>query len=356
LIKGVYGTVNKVSMCVLFYNHERFVRQALDGCFNQSIDSYDLIIRDDASTDNTQKEITDYLASNGFSKGKLIVDLDTTNRGLIPSFNRVLELSEGDIIVSQGGDDISMSKRIERSLEILERYSVDLISADAIVIDSNGTEINNTWYRKQFQNPFGKFGSSVEGGNCTIIKNPTDFQVYTISYAGFGFAFRKSLLGNGGTFPEGLPFEDFYLTFLANVNNGSAVLYEPLVNYRRHDSNMFRTGFRKLNDYVQWRTTWTRKYIDVVKAQMKYLDQNESRIEKDIAEIRKELYLSIAFRELDLSVLEVKDLKERFRKLNRILFNKSVVPAKKAKSFVKCLFPKYYLRYQFKKSNNLTNN
>ena len=50
-----------VSVCMIAYNHERFIRQALDSVLNQKTNfKYEIIIHDDASPDNTADIIREY--------------------------------------------------------------------------------------------------------------------------------------------------------------------------------------------------------------------------------------------------------------------------------------------------------
>ena len=50
-----------VSVIVPTYNHERYIRQALDSVIGQQVNfSMEILIGDDASTDNTLKIITEY--------------------------------------------------------------------------------------------------------------------------------------------------------------------------------------------------------------------------------------------------------------------------------------------------------
>lgn len=49
-----------VSICCLAYNHERYIRQCLDGFIMQKTSfKYEVLIHDDASTDDTANIIRD---------------------------------------------------------------------------------------------------------------------------------------------------------------------------------------------------------------------------------------------------------------------------------------------------------
>ncbi|EER1950082.1 glycosyltransferase, partial [Escherichia coli] len=44
----------KVSVCIISFNQQNYIRQCLDGVFSQKTNfEYEVIIRDDCSTDNT---------------------------------------------------------------------------------------------------------------------------------------------------------------------------------------------------------------------------------------------------------------------------------------------------------------
>ncbi|WP_394994413.1 glycosyltransferase [Emticicia sp.] len=52
----------KVSVCVPTYNHEKYIRQTLDGALMQQTDFvFEIVIGDDASTDNNQRIIQEYV-------------------------------------------------------------------------------------------------------------------------------------------------------------------------------------------------------------------------------------------------------------------------------------------------------
>ncbi len=75
-----------VSVCLLSYNHEKYIKQCLDSIVNQDVSfAYEIIVHDDASTDSSQQIIKDYAqkypkiikpilqTENQYSKGKGIL-------------------------------------------------------------------------------------------------------------------------------------------------------------------------------------------------------------------------------------------------------------------------------------------
>lgn len=61
-----------VSICLITYNHEKYIKQSVDSILNQKMDfSYELLIADDASTDSTQQILRENYDNN--SNVKLIL-------------------------------------------------------------------------------------------------------------------------------------------------------------------------------------------------------------------------------------------------------------------------------------------
>ena len=50
-----------ISVCLITYNHEKYIRKAIEGVLQQQTEfSFELIIAEDCSTDNTRKIVQEY--------------------------------------------------------------------------------------------------------------------------------------------------------------------------------------------------------------------------------------------------------------------------------------------------------
>ncbi|MDW5562348.1 MAG: glycosyltransferase [Methanomassiliicoccus sp.] len=110
-----------VSVCVIAYNHERYIRQCLDGILMQEVDfPYEVLVHDDASTDGTADIIREYEArhqgivkpiyqsENQYSRGR---DVDRFN------FDR----ARGKYLAYCEGDDYwTDSQKLSRQVRFLE--------------------------------------------------------------------------------------------------------------------------------------------------------------------------------------------------------------------------------------------
>ena len=93
----------EISIIVLTYFHEQYIKRALDTILEQKCDySYEIIVADDCSQDNTIEMVNEYI-----SKYPLIISLYTnsTNQGICANeFNAFLKCRGRYIVVTSGDD------------------------------------------------------------------------------------------------------------------------------------------------------------------------------------------------------------------------------------------------------------
>lgn len=130
-----------VSVICLCYNQERFVREAIQSVLRQTYPNVQLIVVDDASTDNSSNVIEATLQGN---LNVQFVRL-TENHGNCKAFNKGLTLATGSFIIDLAADDVLLPNRIERGVAILmekgKTYGVHF--SDAEIIDEYGALLYN---------------------------------------------------------------------------------------------------------------------------------------------------------------------------------------------------------------------
>lgn len=94
-----------VSVCMITYNHEKFIAEAIEGVLMQEVDfEVELVIADDASTDRTGEIIQKYIDNH--PKGNWIkYTRHQANKGMMPNFIWALEQCKGEFIAICEGDD-----------------------------------------------------------------------------------------------------------------------------------------------------------------------------------------------------------------------------------------------------------
>ena len=103
-----HSNSKKVSIIVTTYNSANFIENCIDSLMNQTVDNIEVIVVDDASTDNTVKILKKYLPIK-------IIEL-SKNNGTYYARNIGIAHSSGELITFQDSDDWSHPQRIERQI------------------------------------------------------------------------------------------------------------------------------------------------------------------------------------------------------------------------------------------------
>jgi len=110
----------KVSILVCSYNHEKFIKQTLQSILDQKTEySYEIIVADDASTDQTQNIIRTFQEKYPDKMKKTI--LRTQNVGIGVNYYEALCLAEGEYLAICDGDDFWIDEeKLEKQIRFLD--------------------------------------------------------------------------------------------------------------------------------------------------------------------------------------------------------------------------------------------
>lgn len=106
-----------VSFIVVAYNQEKYIEEAIRGAFEQTYEPLEIILSDDNSPDKTF-EIMQRLAEEYDGPHKVILNRNEPNLGIGGHINRVMDLSKGEFIVVNAGDDISLPERTTELVDV----------------------------------------------------------------------------------------------------------------------------------------------------------------------------------------------------------------------------------------------
>jgi glycosyltransferase involved in cell wall biosynthesis len=128
-----------VSVIMTAYNSEKFILESINSVLNQTNSDFELILINDASTDNTEKIIKKQLKLDK----RIKYFKNKNNLGPAASRNFALKKSQGKYIAILDSDDISNPFRHEKQIKFLEDYqSIFLVASNAEIIDENNKKIN----------------------------------------------------------------------------------------------------------------------------------------------------------------------------------------------------------------------
>lgn len=129
---------NSISVLLVSYNHERYIRQALDSLFGQIFDgSIELVVADDKSTDNTLSVIREY---EGRDSRFTLIYLDySKNLGITQNYKRGFSVCSSEYVAVLEGDDYWVSPhKLRRQFEFLSsHWEVDVCSVNYFVYEED---------------------------------------------------------------------------------------------------------------------------------------------------------------------------------------------------------------------------
>ncbi|MBW4459961.1 MAG: glycosyltransferase family 2 protein [Nodosilinea sp. WJT8-NPBG4] len=135
-------SVPKLSIGLPLYNGDIFLGQALDSILSQTFVDFELIISDNASTDQTEAICRNYLAKDS----RIHYIRNQENLGASGNFNQVFILSSGEYFKWIAHDDLHDPNFLEKCFQVLEQDpSIVLAYSKATTIDPNGKTIRKGW-------------------------------------------------------------------------------------------------------------------------------------------------------------------------------------------------------------------
>ena len=133
-----------VSVICLCYNHEKFVEEALASVFAQSYDEVEIIIVDDASTDQSVAVINKILSTIPANISEKIKTIFLPkNLGNCQAFNQGLAVAQGKYVIDFATDDVMLPERIERQVRYFENLDAHygVVFTEAAYINESGRHL-----------------------------------------------------------------------------------------------------------------------------------------------------------------------------------------------------------------------
>lgn len=217
----------KVSIIVLSYNQEKYVGAALRSALDQDYPDFEIVVGDDASTDETLRVIKETVASH--PRGSAVRILPPgPNLGLIRNWERVVRASCGEVLVAQAGDDISHPRRVSSLAQVFDAHSSVMAAFSQVtIIDRDGRVVRE----------------SYETGRPA-------FAIYTRKQGGTGFdfwsgapvvgacaAYRRCLFEDFGPLSYAHSEDEPYV-YRALLRGGVAFIPDSLLQWRWHGQNL----------------------------------------------------------------------------------------------------------------------
>jgi glycosyltransferase involved in cell wall biosynthesis len=222
----------KVSILVATYNQEEFIADTLDSALAQTGVSFEIVVVDDGSSDNTWEIVTTYAA-----KFPTLIKFvrNPINLGVTETCNVGLRQCVGEYISFLGGDDIYLPQKLARQISAMEHDKSIVLSYHRVeVFDSNSNaviEITNSGNRR----------SITPSGFATKVLPPLIETCNTFISAVSVVVLRSAIPSHG--FDRRIPVASDWMLWvdvLAASGAGGRAFFVPdvLARYRRHQKNV----------------------------------------------------------------------------------------------------------------------
>lgn len=159
-----------ISVALMTYNQEKYVREALLSVLNQTYNNLEIIVSDDCSIDGTWDVVAselDRYRHEGGKHGNIILNRNQANLGVAKHFEVILSKCHGEFVVCQAGDDVSLPERVQVIVDALkDNPRATIISHEAIAIDENGHRVGTGVMRTSALMPLG----ALMAYSCRVYK------------------------------------------------------------------------------------------------------------------------------------------------------------------------------------------
>lgn len=116
--------MTRVSIITPCYNAGSVISQTIESVINQTYSSWEMIIVDDCSTDDSERIIKDYI-----TKDSRIKYYKTKNKSGSPSLPRNIGIDNatGEYVAFLDADDVWLPDKLEKQVKLIEENKYDLI-------------------------------------------------------------------------------------------------------------------------------------------------------------------------------------------------------------------------------------
>lgn len=206
-----------VSMLLMAYRQQATVEAAVQGALAQRYSPLEIVISDDASDDGTWAAIERAVAGYA-GPHRLVLNRNPVNLGIGAHLDRLVALSQGELLFVAAGDDISLPERCSRVVDawIAAGRRPDLIATALLDMDeAGGTH------------------ATLRPADLGRYRNAADWLADPPHVIGAAQAWTRRVFDFFGPLPPGTVAEDLLMVFRAILRGGAITLPEPLVRYRR---------------------------------------------------------------------------------------------------------------------------
>lgn len=200
-----------ISIVLPTYNGSRYLIEAIESCRLQTFPDWELIIVDDASTDETTAICSRFLEIDS----RIRVVRHNENKKLPAALNTGFAQARGEFFTWTSDDNLYEPDALDRMCRFLnENRTTDIVYSDYKVVD-------------------------VQGNPVRTVRAPSPDALVSCNAVGASFLYRRHVHESLAGYDESLFLvEDYDFWVRASLRFIMEPLHEPLYRYRHHDKSL----------------------------------------------------------------------------------------------------------------------
>jgi alpha-1,3-rhamnosyltransferase len=222
-----------VSIIIASYNHAEYVEKAIQSVLNQTYSNIQLIVIDDASTDNSSYKIKEIQEQANF-----LFLQNEKNMGLPRSLDKAMREVRGDCLGLLASDDMILPEKIERQVIFLQQHDLDGVYASGYLLYPDN---------RQVQMDLGRVEQMFREGK--YLEHIRVCDTYGAMFQ--SGLFRTDALKALSYIRERFWSDDWAVTMKLVENYRIGFLNESVFLYRLHDANIHKNYWNSFPGRVQ---------------------------------------------------------------------------------------------------------
>ena len=216
--------MNRVSVIVPNFNHAKYLEQRLQSVFEQSFDQFEVLLMDDASTDNSMEILSKY---EKHPRARLIVNAENSGSPF-KQWNKGIEHTSGEYIWIAETDDYADERFLDVMVQALEDNPEAGLAYCQSILVSDGQSLENPFIAESNNDMFKDHVRWVKGFSSSGQLELANYLVFrnTIPNASAVLIRRSALQAHGIKAPEDMKLAGDWM-FWARLLTYSDIVFVP---------------------------------------------------------------------------------------------------------------------------------
>ncbi len=239
--------ISKISVVLPYYDGGRYIKEQLDSILPQLKKDDEVIISIDRAADGSMELLKQYE-----QRDKRVILIKGPKKGVVKNVECAVSAASGDVIFLSDQDDVWTKEKVKKVMDAFQKPNTVAVLHNAEIVDGHLKKLGQTTF---------EWRKSKTGKWKNFLKN---------SYIGACMAFRSDLKSIIFPIPDKIFMHDYWIGVRAEELGKVVLIEEPLLLYRRHESNvtalkhesvffMLRKRFYIVTETIKWKWNSKRK-------------------------------------------------------------------------------------------------